>query len=80
MSPYRRLFLVVALLVLSPDPVGLRLRAADSSGAIKSHRSRDSSMSSPGGLSPPMAPEGHASETRVRVLVNLLLPGRGHVP
>src|SRR5258708_17862549 len=63
MSPYRRLFLVVALLVLSLIPSAAPLRAADSSMVTVSPKVRKDIASD-----------------RVRVLVQLRLPGRGHVP
>jgi len=67
MSPYRRLFLVVVLLVLSLIPSAAPLRAADSSA--------DSSMVT---VSPKVRKD--ITSDRVRVLVKLRLPGRGHVP
>src|SRR6267143_330162 len=63
MSPYRRLFLVVALLVLSLIPSAAPLRAADSSMVTVSPKVRKDIASD-----------------RARVLVQLRLPGRGHVP
>src|SRR6267142_1793145 len=67
MSPYRRLFLVVVLLVLSLIPSAAPLRAADSSA--------DSSMVT---VSPKVRKD--IASDRVRVLIKLRLPGRGHVP
>ena len=63
MSPYRRLFLVVVLLVLSLIPSAAPLRAADSSMVTVSPKVRKDIASD-----------------RARVLVQLRLPGRGHVP
>jgi subtilisin family serine protease len=64
MNPYTRLFVVVALLVLSLIPSAAPLRAADSSIVTVSPKVR----------------KDVTSEGRVRVLVQLRLPGRGHVP
>src|SRR2546430_9365329 len=63
MNPHR-VFVVVALLVLSLIPSAAPLRAADSSSVTVSPKVRKDA----------------ASEDRVRVLVQLRLPGRGHVP
>src|SRR5438105_4801427 len=64
MNPYTRPFVVAALLVLSLIPSAAPLRAADSSSVTVSPKVR----------------KDVASGDRVRVLVQLRLPGRGHVP
>jgi len=64
MNPYTRPFVVVALLVLSLIPSAAPLRAADSSIITVSPKVR----------------KDVASGERARVLVQLRLPGRGHVP
>ena len=64
MNPYTRPFVVVALLVLSLIPSAAPLRAADSSSVTVSPKVR----------------KDVASGDRTRVLVQLRLPGRGHVP
>ena len=64
MNPYTRPFVVAALLVLSLIPSAAPLRAADSSIITVSPKVR----------------KDVASGERARVLVQLRLPGRGHVP
>ena len=64
MNPYTRPFVVVALLVLSLIPSAAPLRAADSSIITVSPKVR----------------KDVASGERARVLVQLRLPGRGHLP
>src|SRR5437762_999344 len=64
MNPYTRPFVVAALLVLSLIPSAAPLRAADSSSVTVSPKVR----------------KDVASGDRTRVLIQLRLPGRGHVP
>ena len=64
MNPHTRLFVAVAMLVLALFPSMESLRAGNSSNVQVSHKVR----------------KHVASEGRARVLVQLRLPGHGHIP